>query len=121
VEEALLALIKAVETVAPEVWRIAMLRANAQMVSHAMTLVVEALVLFVLIKSTRKAGKYAKETRDHDGSLSDEGAVATMVQLGFGILAVGVGISMLILTQELIYLVMAPEWFAVRQLLDLVK
>jgi len=120
-EEALLKLIKAIETAAPEVWRAAMLRANAQIVSCAMTLAVEVIVLLVLIKSVQKASKYAEETRDYDGSLSEVGAAATVVQFVFGILAVAVGLSMLILTQELIHLVMAPEWFAIQQLLDLVK
>jgi len=120
-EEALLKLIKAVETVAPEVWRAAMLRANAQIVSCAMTFVVEVIVLLMLIKSVQRAGKYAEETRDCNGGLSDAGAAATVVQLVLGALTVGVGLSMLFLTQELIHLVMAPEWFAIQQLLDLVK
>jgi len=120
-EEALLKLIKAIETAAPEVWRAAMMQVKAQIVSHAMIIIVELVVLLLLVQGFRSAGEYAEGKRDCYGNLSDASAAATVVQLVIGALAVGVGISMIALTQELIHLVMAPEWFAIQQLLDLVK
>lgn len=111
-EQAVLELIELARNTAPELWRIALLQVKAEMIQKYIIIFISAIASIILILKT-------KEIRTMPSSEKND-LEETIEGLGY-VFLVALGLVMIITLVTFMKMTINPEYYAIKELISMVK
>ncbi len=114
VEKTLVEVIDFVKMTSPELWRIALQQAWAETLSTTYKLLVWLMIDVLCVLATRI---YSNKVKNGEMNHDDDGWLLLLI----GTVSFFSTIVAALLINDLIYLIINPEWYAIQNLIELVK